>query len=358
MRKLTNIMVTGGCGFIGSNFIRHLFLETDFAGTIVNTDILTYAGNPENLTDIQERFGGTRYYFERASVCDYRLMTDIFSRYKIDTVVHFAAESHVDRSIFGPKDFIQTNIVGTFTLLEAARKYWKERGDVIFYNISTDEVFGSLGKKGFFTEGTAYNPRSPYSASKASADHLVRAAHHTYGLPVIISHCSNNFGPYQFPEKLIPLIILNILDNRELPVYGDGKHIRDWLFVTDHARAILLILQRGETGETYAVGGDNEWRNIDLVHLLCERAALLQGKNKHTYKKNISFVRDRPGHDRRYAIDCSKLKKTIGWKPSGSFIEKLDTTITWYMEHIEWVDHIKSGDYATWIEKQYGTSTS
>jgi dTDP-glucose 4,6-dehydratase len=353
LRKLTNLLVTGGCGFIGSNFIRYLFYKTGFKGNIINVDILTYAGNPENLADINELYGNSRYFFEYATICDYKNMVELFSRYDIDTVVHFAAESHVDRSIFGPKDFIETNIMGTFTLLEAARSSWKGKDDVIFYHISTDEVFGSLGEKGYFTEETPYDPRSPYSASKASADHLVRASYHTYGLPVTLSNCSNNFGPYQFPEKLIPLIILNILDNKELPVYGDGRNIRDWLYVEDHVAAVWLILQKGITGEMYNIGGNNEWQNIDLVHLICERVAALQGKDKDTYKKKITFVKDRPGHDRRYAIDCSKLKKKLGWHPSGNFYEELDHTITWYIENREWVDHIKTGEYTKWIEKNY-----
>jgi dTDP-glucose 4,6-dehydratase len=357
MRKLKNLMVTGGCGFIGSNFIRYLFQKTDFKGNIINVDILTYAGNPENLADIDELYGRSRYFFEHASICDYENMVKLFSRYNIDTVVHFAAESHVDRSIYGPKDFITTNIVGTFTLLEAARSAWKGKDGVLFYHISTDEVFGSLGKKGYFTEETPYDPRSPYSASKASADHLVRAAYHTYGLPVALSNCSNNFGPYQFPEKLIPLIILNILENKELPVYGDGKNIRDWLYVEDHVAAVWLILQKGMTGETYNIGGHNEWQNIDLVHLICERVATLQGKDKDMYKKKVTYVKDRPGHDRRYAIDCSKLKKNLNWSPAGNFLEELDHTIEWYMENREWVDHIKTGEYIEWIEKNYGKRT-
>lgn len=357
MRKLWNLLVTGGSGFIGANFIRYLFNKTDFKGNITNVDLLTYAGNPENLLDIDTLYGNSRYFFEHANICDYKRMEDIFKQYTIDTVVHFAAESHVDRSIYGPGDFIETNILGTFTLLEAARHSWKDRDDVLFHHVSTDEVFGSLGTTGYFTENTPYDPRSPYSASKASADHLVRACSHTYGLSVTISNCSNNFGPYQFPEKLIPLIILNILENKELPVYGDGKNIRDWLYVEDHVKAIWLIMQKGLKGETYNIGCNNEWQNIDLVHLLCERGAVLQGKHKDTYKKNITFVKDRPGHDRRYAIDCTKLKTTLGWIPSDNFYEELDNTVKWYMDNKEWIRHIKTGEYKKWLDQNYGNRT-
>ena len=353
MRKLSSILVTGGAGFIGSNFLRYLFSLPDFTGTVINVDKLTYAGNPENLTDIEERFDGKRYFFEKVDICDFDRIKELFQKYPVDTVVHFAAESHVDRSIFGPKDFIQTNIVGTFTLLETARLSWQDRNDVIFHHVSTDEVFGSLGSTGFFTETTPYDPKSPYSASKASSDHLVRAFHHTYGLPVTISNCSNNFGPFQFPEKLIPLIILNILEEKSLPVYGDGKNVRDWLFVNDHSRALWLILNKGENGETYTIAGDNEWSKLDLVYLLCENIASMMSKHKDHYKKLITFVKDRPGHDRRYAIDCSKIKEKLGWSYSLDFSESLDKTIRWYMENQELVRRVQSGEYRNWLHKNY-----
>lgn len=347
-------MITGGAGFIGSNFIRYLFNSSDFTGCIVNVDKLTYAGNPDNLIDIEKQFGSYRYFFEKVDICHYDSLQALFKKYNVDTVVHFAAESHVDRSIFGPKDFIQTNILGTFTLLEVARKYWTEREDVLFHHVSTDEVFGSLGTDGYFTELTPYDPKSPYSASKASSDHLVRAVGHTYKIPVTISNCSNNYGPYQFPEKLIPLMILNILAEESLPVYGDGKNVRDWLFVDDHSSAIWSILRKGENGETYNIGGDNEWENIRLVNVLCEKVAALQGKDKDYYKKLINFVTDRPGHDRRYAIDCSKIKEKLGWAQGMDFSEGLNRTIHWYKENKEWIKRIQSGEYRKWIEKNYG----
>ena len=308
MRSLKNILVTGGAGFIGSNFIQYLFNKTDFAGKIINLDKLTYAGNLENLADIEKHFGSSRYFFEKADICDQNALTDIFKKYDIDTVVHFAAESHVDRSILGPKDFIQTNIVGTFSLLETARSLWNDRDDVLFHHVSTDEVYGSLGDTGFFYENTSYNPRSPYSASKASSDHIVRAYHHTYNLPVTLSNCSNNYGPYQFPEKLIPVMILNIKEEKDLPVYGDGKNIRDWLYVHDHNSALWTIISKGNTGETYNIGGENEWENIKLVNTLCDKMALFLNKDIDSHFRLIKYVKDRPGHDRRYAINCDKIK--------------------------------------------------
>ena len=347
-------MVTGGAGFIGSNFIRYLFHDVAFAGRIVNVDRLTYAGNPENLADIEKSFGGTRYFFERADICDYQAMRRIFSTYEIDTVIHFAAESHVDRSILGSRDFIQTNIMGTFTLLESVREYWSGRDDVLFHHISTDEVFGSLGETGYFIETTPYDPRSPYSASKASSDHLVMAYHHTYGVPVTLSNCSNNYGPYQFPEKLIPLMIHNILDEKPLPVYGDGRNIRDWLYVDDHNSAIWLIVNRGMDGTTYNIGGENEWENIRLVSMLCEKMAIIKGKERDYYKRLITFVADRPGHDRRYAIICDKIKKELGWSQIHDFDTGLDRTIRWYLENITWSDRVRSGEYRKWIEQNYG----
>jgi len=352
-RKLSRVMVTGGAGFIGSNFIRYLFKETEFQGSVINVDKLTYAGNPENLRDVEEEFG-SRYQLAIEDICDHERMRRLFREHDIDTVVHFAAESHVDRSIYGPGEFIQTNIVGTFTLLEAAREAWKGRNDVIFHHVSTDEVYGSLGEEGAFREDTPYDPRSPYSASKASSDHLVRAYRHTYGLPATISNCSNNYGPYQFPEKLIPLIILNMKDGKPLPVYGDGRNVRDWLHVQDHAAAVWAILNRGRVGETYNVGGNNEWENIALIHLLCDLMARYTGKDVQEYRRLITFVADRPGHDRRYAIDASKIERELGWRCGIEFREGLWETLCWYMEQGEWIDRVRSGEYRKWIEKNYG----
>jgi len=354
-RKLKNILVTGGAGFIGTNFIHYLFKNKFFEGIIVNVDKLTYAGNLESLKDVEQRFGGERYFFERTDIVDFNEMKRIFKKYEVDTVVNFAAESHVDRSIFGPKDFVQTNIMGTFNLLEAARECWegKERGEILFHHISTDEVYGSIEEGGYFCEDTPYQPNSPYSASKASSDHLVRSYNKTYGLPATISNCSNNYGPYQFPEKLVPLMILNILDEKALPVYGDGKNMRDWLYVEDHCSAIWKILNEGKIGETYNVGGDNEWENIKMVHFLCEKIGQLRGKDKDYYKKLITFVKDRPGHDRRYAINCHKIKQELGWKQEVDVEEGLEMTIKWYMNNPEWVERVKSGEYKHWIKKNY-----
>ena len=347
------MLVTGGAGFIGSNFIHYLFKQADFKGTVVNVDKLTYAGNLENLVGIEKKHGGTRYFFEKVDVCDQEKIAAVFSKYAVDTVVNFAAESHVDRSIYGPKEFIQTNIIGTFTLLEAARKAWGDRKDVLFHHVSTDEVYGTLGETDSFHENTPYDPRSPYSASKAASDHLVSAYFHTYHLPVTISNCSNNYGPYHFPEKLIPLMILNMLDEKPLPVYGDGKNVRDWLFVEDHCSAIFAILKKGRCGETYNVGGENEWTNIDLVTKLCETVAEKTNKPKDHYKKLITYVNDRPGHDRRYAINCDKIKKELGWKQSVTFEEGLDRTVSWYLTNPDWIHHIKSGAYRQWIDQNY-----
>jgi len=352
---ISTILVTGGAGFIGSNFIHYLFKQADFTGTVINVDKLTYAGNLENLVVIEKKYGGTRYFFEKADICDHEKIAAVFAKYAIDTVVNFAAESHVDRSIFGPKEFIQTNIVGTFTLLEAAKKVWGARQDVLFHHVSTDEVYGSLGESDSFHENTPYDPRSPYSASKAASDHLVSAYFHTYHLPVTISNCSNNYGPYHFPEKLIPLMILNMLEEKPLPVYGDGKNVRDWLFVEDHCSAIYAILKKGRRGETYNIGGENEWTNIELVNLLCEKVAEKNNKPRDHYKKLITFVNDRPGHDRRYAINCDKIKNELGWKRSVTFEEGLDRTVIWYLAHPEWIDHVKSGEYKKWVEKNYET---
>lgn len=354
MRKLKNILVTGGMGFIGSNFIRYILSKLKFDGRIINLDKLTYAGNPLNLVDIDNKYGGKNYFFEKADINDEKTILYIIKKYEIDTVVHFAAESHVDRSIFGPRDFINTNIIGTFNLLEAARELWKEKDDVLFHHISTDEVYGSLESGGYFYETTAYDPHSPYSASKAASDHLVKSYFHTYGLPITLSNCSNNYGPYQFPEKLIPLMILNMIEEKPLPVYGDGRNIRDWLFVEDHASAIWEIVQKGETGETYNIGGENEWENIKLVNVLCEKMADKMNKTKDYYKGMIKFVKDRPGHDRRYAINCNKIKNELGWKQSVTFDEGLDLTIDWYLNNREWIEKVKSGDYKKWLDINYG----
>jgi len=351
--KKDRILVTGGAGFIGSNFIHYLFKQADFKGIVVNVDKLTYAGNLENLAEIEKNYAGKRYFFEKADICNQENISAVFAKYAIDTVVNFAAESHVDRSIFGPKEFIQTNIIGTFTLLEAARKAWGARENVLFHHVSTDEVYGSLGESNFFHENTPYDPHSPYSASKAASDHLVSAYFHTYHLPVTISNCSNNYGPYHFPEKLIPLMILNMLDEKPLPVYGDGKNVRDWLFVEDHCSAIFAILKKGRRGETYNIGGGNEWTNIDLVTKLCETVAKKKNKPSDYFKKLITYVNDRPGHDRRYAINCDKIKKELGWKQSVTFAEGLDRTVSWYLTNPDWIDHVKSGAYRQWIDQNY-----
>ena len=356
-RRLENILVTGGAGFIGSNFIHYVFKNTAFKGKIINVDKLTYAGNLENLKEIDSKLKGERYFFEKADICNFEIMKSIFSEYDIDTVLNFAAESHVDRSIFGPKDFIQTNIMGTFNLLEVVREVWKKEdySQLLFHHISTDEVYGSVEEGKYFLESTAYQPNSPYSATKASSDHLVRAYYKTYGLPATISNCSNNYGPYQFPEKLIPLMILNILEEKPLPVYGDGKNIRDWLYVEDHCLAIWKIINHGRIGETYNIGGENEWENIKLVNYLCEKIERLQGKDKDYYKRLITLVKDRSGHDRRYAINCDKIKQELGWRQKFDFEEGLDMTIKWYMDNQDWVDRVRSGEYRKWMEKNYDT---
>jgi dTDP-glucose 4,6-dehydratase len=352
---MRNVLVTGGAGFIGSNFVRHL-LDRVPEISLVNLDAMTYAGSVENLRDLP---ADGRHTFVKGNICDRALVDGIMRQHKIDTVVHFAAESHVDRSILGPEPFIQTNVVGTFTLLESARQYWLvERGLPVseqrFHHVSTDEVYGSLGPdEPAFTESTPYSPNSPYAASKAASDHLVRAYGHTYGMPITISNCSNNYGPYQFPEKLIPLMILNMLEGKPLPVYGDGKNVRDWLYVDDHCAAVWRILEDGEAGRTYNVGGENEWQNIMLVELLCERVAKAQGKRSDVYKRLITFVKDRPGHDRRYAIDCSRIKKELGWRQEIGFDKGIDATVRWYLDNGEWVEGVRSGEYRTWIEKNY-----
>jgi len=359
-----HILVTGGAGFIGSNFIRSVFKQTDFKGMIVNYDTLTYAGNLLNLVDIDTMHGGKNYFFERGDIKTYEKVCEVLAKYNISIVVHFAAESHVDRSIFGPKDFVETNINGTFNLLEAARQFWKERSDVRFHHISTDEVYGSLGDTGTFLETTPYDPRSPYSASKAASDHLVRAYFPTYGLPVPISNCSNNYGPYHFPEKLIPLIILNAMEGKPLPVYGEGKNVRDWLHVEDHCEAIWMILKKGTAGETYNIGGECEKRNIDVVRDICEiLEELYPLKNNPMirtiprYSDLITFVNDRPGHDLRYAINCDKIKKELNWKQRYNFIQGLRDTIAWYLGNPGWISKTRSGEYTKWISKNYSLRT-
>jgi dTDP-glucose 4,6-dehydratase len=343
-RGFKNILVSGGSGFIGSNFILYLF-KCEYSGNVINVDKLTYAGNPENLKSIERQ---ENYYFYQADICDYEAVEKIFLKHDIDCVVHFAAESHVDRSIHGPKDFIYTNILGTFNLLEICRN----KENVHFHHISTDEVYGSLGDKGYFYEDTPYDPRSPYSASKASSDHLVSAYFHTYNLPVTISNCSNNYGPFQFPEKLIPLMILNLKENKPLPVYGDGKNIRDWLYVEDHCSGILKIIEQGKVGETYNIGGENEWENLVLVKKIC---AIMDEKypSETKHEELITFVKDRPGHDRRYAINCDKIKRELGWRQSVDFETGLRKTIDWYLENGKWVENIKTGEYKNWLERNY-----
>lgn len=358
MRKLTNLLVTGGAGFIGSNFIRFMLENPVFKGRIINLDALTYAGNAGNLDDIYKKSGGTRYFFEHGTICDAAFIEQVFKKYDIDTVVHFAAESHVDRSITGPRVFIETNVLGTQVLLDAAKNYWKNddgsiHPDALFHHISTDEVYGSLGDNGYFTETTPYSPRSPYSASKAASDHLVMAYHHTFGLPVTLSNCSNNYGPYQFPEKLIPLMILNMLEDKQLPVYGDGKNIRDWIYVDDHNSAVFLIIQNGVNGEKYNVGGENEYENIKLLHSLIHIVSKQTGLDKERLASNIVYIKDRPGHDKRYAIDCSKIKRELKWKTAVNFENGLERTVGWYLSNKEWIDTIRSGNYKNWINKNY-----
>jgi dTDP-glucose 4,6-dehydratase len=348
-------MVTGGAGFIGSNLIHYLFEKSGFTGRIVNVDALTYAGNLESLAGVEKQYGGSRYFFVKADICDRAAMEKVFADYHVDAVAHLAAESHVDRSIHGPEAFIKTNVMGTFTLLDVARNAWKGRDDVLFHHVSTDEVFGSLGDTGYFTESTPYDPRSPYSASKASSDHLVQAYHHTYGLPVTLTNCSNNYGPYQFPEKLIPVMMLNMLEGKPLPVYGDGRNIRDWLYVEDHNAAVWTVMTRGRSGQTYNIGGENEWENIKLLDRLIELVAKEKGVEPETYRTLISYIKDRPGHDRRYAIDCSKLKTELGWKQEHSFEDGLLATVKWYLGNPAWIEGVRSGEYRNWMERNYGT---
>jgi dTDP-glucose 4,6-dehydratase len=351
---MQTIMITGGYGFIGSNFINYLFSSSEFAGKIINIDKLTYAGNPDNLKEISSKHANERYFFEKVDIVCYNELEMVFRKYCPDIVVHFAAESHVDRSIHGPREFINTNIIGTFNLLECARKQWDDYDGKLFHHVSTDEVYGSLNDDGFFYENTAYDPHSPYSASKASSDHIVYSYYHTYGLPVTISNCSNNYGPFQFPEKLIPVIINNILEKEPLPVYGKGLNVRDWLYVEDHCRAIWKIICKGRKGETYNIGGENEIRNIDIVNVLCEKLAEIKGKNQNYYKKLITYVTDRPGHDWRYAINMEKIKSELGFKLSVTFEEGITKTIKWYLSNLDWISNIKTGEYLKWINKNYG----
>ncbi|HMU46607.1 MAG TPA: dTDP-glucose 4,6-dehydratase [Chitinophagaceae bacterium] len=344
------IIITGGAGFIGSHVVR-LFITKYQDYKIINLDALTYAGNLENLRDIEEC---SNYFFEKINILDVDALEEIFHLHQPDAVIHLAAESHVDRSILSPLDFVYTNVIGTVNLLNTAKQFWKDEMDgKRFYHVSTDEVYGALGDTGHFTEETKYDPHSPYSASKASSDHFVRAYHDTYGLPVVVSNCSNNYGPNHFPEKLIPLFINNVINNKPLPVYGDGLYTRDWLFVKDHATAIDIVFHKGKTGATYNIGGFNEWKNIDLVKLLCKLMDEKLGRKAGESEKLITYVKDRPGHDRRYAIDASKINKELGWKPSVTFEEGLSQTIDWYLENTEWLKHVTSGEYMDYYEKQY-----
>jgi len=345
-----SILITGGAGFIGSHVVRH-FLHKYPDYQIVNLDLLTYAGNLENLLDI-ESF--PNYEFIKGDIRNEETVNQLFQTYHFDAIIHLAAESHVDRSISNPLDFLTTNVLGTVVLLQVAKKYWENDWEgKLFYHVSTDEVYGSLGETGMFTEQTPYDPHSPYSASKASSDHFVRAYHDTYGMPYVISNCSNNYGPNQFPEKLLPLFINNIRNNKALPVYGDGANTRDWLWVKDHAAAIDLIFHKGVSGETYNIGGFNEWKNIDLIRLLCKVCDEQLNRNAGSAEKLITYVKDRPGHDKRYAIDAGKLASTLGFKPSLDFEEGLRLTVKWYLDNTQWLDHVTSGVYQAYYEKQY-----
>lgn len=344
------ILITGGAGFIGSHVVRR-FVNKYPEYLIVNGDKLTYAGNLENITDIEKT---KNYKFEKIDIVEKQSVLALFKKYNFDAVIHLAAESHVDRSISSPDEFVLTNIVGTVNLLNSALNIWRNSFDgKLFYHISTDEVYGSLGKEGLFTENTSYDPKSPYSASKASSDHLVRAYNHTFGLPAVISNCSNNYGPNQFPEKLIPLVINNIKNNKAIPVYGKGENIRDWLYVEDHASAIDLIFHRGKVGDTYNIGGNNEWKNLDLILLLCKILDKKLDRPAGTSEKLITYVKDRPGHDLRYAIDSSKLQKELGWSPIPDFADGLEKTVDWYLTNTKWLDRVLSGDYSKYYDLMY-----
>lgn len=350
---MKKILITGGAGFIGSAVIRQLIMETN--DVVINVDKLTYAGNLQSLKSVT---GSSRYYFEYVDICNAEAMSRIFHEHQPDAVMHLAAETHVDRSIAGPATFMQTNIIGTYTLLEVVREYWSKlspgrKSNFRFHHVSTDEVYGSLGATGFFREDTAYQPNSPYSASKASSDHLVRAWHHTFGLPVVTTNCSNNYGPYHFPEKLIPLMILNARNGKPLPVYGKGDNIRDWLYVDDHARALRLVLDRGRIGEVYNIGGGNEKTNLEVVYLICTIMDEIFPEGA-PHASLITYVQDRPGHDHRYAIDASKIAHELGWKPQETFESGLRKTVGWYWANTDWVDAVISGEYQTWIQKNYG----
>ncbi|MBF0350720.1 MAG: dTDP-glucose 4,6-dehydratase [SAR324 cluster bacterium] len=344
-------MITGGAGFIGSNLILH-WLRKHPDDVVINFDKLTYAGNLLNLASIQDLAG---YQFVKGDLCNISEIEAVFEKYSVDAVIHLAAESHVDRSILGPGEFIQTNIVGTWNLIETARKYWKnDLSGHRFHHVSTDEVYGTLGETGFFTEDTPYAPNSPYSASKASSDHIVRAYHHTYGMNVVTTNCSNNYGPYQFPEKLLPLLIKNCMEKRPVPVYGNGSNIRDWLYVKDHCDAIETAFCKGKTGESYNIGGLNEWKNIDIVHYVCRKLdTILDRSGAESCLNLITFVKDRPGHDQRYAIDASKIEKELGWKPKYNFEEGINETIDWYMKNQDWVQKVTTGTYRDYYERQY-----
>lgn len=347
---MKKILITGGAGFIGSHVVR-LFVNKYPDYHIFNLDKLTYAGNLANLSDIEKM---PNYTFVKGDIVDGDFIQNLFQNHQFDGVIHLAAESHVDRSIANPLEFVMTNVVGTVNLLNAARHLWKDNQEgKRFYHISTDEVYGTLGESGFFTEETPYDPHSPYSASKASSDHFVRAYHDTYGLPVVVSNCSNNYGSYQFPEKLIPLFINNIRHNKPLPVYGKGENVRDWLWVEDHARAIDVIYHQGLNGDTYNIGGHNEWKNIDLIRVMCRVMDRKLGRPNGESEKLITYVKDRAGHDLRYAIDSTKLQRELGWKPSLQFEEGIEKTIDWYLTNQEWLDNVTSGDYLKYYEQQY-----